>query len=194
MSVTSRRLGLRREDVGAAGHVLLEQVVLDRAVQLRRGDALLAGRRDVHGQDRSGRGVDGHGGGDLVQRDLVEERLHVLQAADGHADLAHLALGQGMVAVVADLRGQVEGHREAGLALLQQVAVAAVGLLGAGEAGVLAHGPEAAAVHGRLDAAGEGVLAGEAGLVQVVTLDVVGGVDALHGEAGARDEGLLALR
>jgi hypothetical protein len=50
--------------------------------------------------------------------------------------------GQGVVGVVADLRGQVEGDAQAGLALAQQVAVALVGLLGRAEAGVLAHGPQ----------------------------------------------------
>ena len=77
----------------------------------------------------------------------------------GHADPADLAFGLGRVRVVAHLGRQVEGDREAGLALLEQVAEALVGLLGGGEAGVLAHRPEAAAVHRRLDAAGERVLA-----------------------------------
>ena len=34
-------------------------------------------------------------GGDLVQRDFLEEHLHVLQRGDGHAHLAHLALAIG---------------------------------------------------------------------------------------------------
>ena len=63
------------------------------------------------------------------------------------------------VRVVAHLGRQVEGDRQPGLALLEEVAEAAVGLLGGREAGVLAHRPEPAAVHRRLDAAGERVLA-----------------------------------
>ena len=65
----------------------------------------------------------------------------------------------GRVRVVAHLGRQVEGDRQAGLALVEQVAEAAVGLLGRGEAGVLAHRPEPAAVHRRLDAPGERELA-----------------------------------
>ena len=38
---------------------------------------------------------------------------------DGHAHLAHLAGGHRVIRVIADLGGQVEGHREAGLALLR---------------------------------------------------------------------------
>ena len=79
--------------------------------------------------------------------------------ADRHAHLAHFALRHRVVGVVADLRRQVEGHRQAGLPLLQQVTVARVGILGGGEAGVLAHRPEPPAVHRRLDAARERVLA-----------------------------------
>ena len=55
----------------------------------------------------------------------------------------------GVVGVVADLGGQVEGHGEAGGSLLEQVAVAPVGLGGGAEARVLAHGPEPAPVAGR---------------------------------------------
>ena len=66
----------------------------------------------------------------------------------------------GCVGVVAHLRRQVEGDREAGLALLEQVVVALVRLRGRAEAGVLPHRPEAPAVHRRMDAARERVLAG----------------------------------
>src|SRR5690606_5347076 len=52
----------------------------------------------------------------------------------------------------ADLSGQVEGNREPGSALRNQIAIAAVTFLRAAEAAVLAHGPEPAAVHVRIDA------------------------------------------
>ena len=58
-----------------------------------------------------------------------------------------------VVGVVAHQRRQVEGHRKSGLALLQQVVVAAIGLLRRGEAGELPHGPELAAIHVAVDAA-----------------------------------------
>ena len=77
------------------------------------------------------------------------------------------------VRVVAHLGRQVEGDRQPGLALLEEVAEAPVRLLGRREAGVLAHRPEAAAVHRRLDAAGERVLAGPA---EVAVLVEAGGV------------------
>ena len=83
---------------------------------------------------------------------------------------------------------------EVARAVGEELAEAAVGLGGGAEAGVLAHGPEATAVHGGLDAAGEGVLAGEADVAEVVgVFEVGGGVDAARlGGGGA--EGGLALR
>ena len=50
MSVISRSDVLRRVDVGAAGDVLLEHVVLDRAGELVAGDALLLGDELVEQQ------------------------------------------------------------------------------------------------------------------------------------------------
>ncbi len=110
---------------------------------------------------RGGR-VDGHRGGDGVELDVSEEALHVLDGVDGDADLADFADGHGVVGVVADLGGEIEGDGEAGGAVREEEFVAAVGLLGIAHAGVLAHGPESAAVHGGLDAAGVGILAGVA--------------------------------
>src|SRR5437016_7038081 len=52
-----------------------------------------------------------------------------------------------MIGVVAHERWQVERHREAGLALRQQIAEARISILGGAEAGKLAHGPQSATIH-----------------------------------------------
>jgi hypothetical protein len=66
---------------------------------------------------------------EMRSRGCREEALHVLDRVDGHADFADLAEGHGLVGVVADLGGQVEGDGEAGLVpWLEQEFVAAVGL------------------------------------------------------------------
>ena len=153
-----RRLG--RVDVVAARHVLLEHVVLDRAAQLLGGDALLLADQLVEQQQDRRRRVDRHRGRDLVERDLVEADPHVLDRVDRDPGAADLAVAERVVGVAAELGRQVERHREAGRAVLDQVAVALVGVLGAGEAGVLAHRPEPVAVHAVVDAAGERVGAG----------------------------------
>src|SRR6266508_3105829 len=125
-----------------------------------------------------------------VERDAREELFHVLEARDGHADLADVALCHRVVGVVAHLRRQVEGDREARLPLLEEVAVAAVGLGRRAEARVLAHGPEPAAVHRGLHAARVRELARETHVAEVVLVrDVLGSVDALERRAvGSREE------
>jgi hypothetical protein len=80
----------------------------------------------------------------------------IVSIATPVADLAQAAR---VVGVEAELGGQVEGHRESGRPLLEQVAVALVGFLGAGVSRVLTHRPELLAVHVAVHAAGERVLA-----------------------------------
>ena len=79
---------------------------------------------------------------------------------DGDADLAHLALASGLIGVVAHLRRQVEGDREAGLPCSSKYWIARFDSSAEQKPGILAHRPEASAIHRRLDAAGVGIFAG----------------------------------
>ena len=72
--------------------------------------------------------VDRHRRVHLGERDAVEQRAHVAEVRDRHADLADLAAGELVVGVVAGLRRQVEGDRQPGLALGQVAPVERVGL------------------------------------------------------------------
>ncbi len=166
------------------GDVFLEDVILDGATQLFHRDAPLLSGHDVHGPDHCCRAVDSHGGGDLVNGDAVEEDLHVGQRRHGHPALAKLALGFGSIGVVAVKGGEIEGYRETGLTVLQQVLVTGVGLFGCAKAGEHAHGPQAATVHGRVDAPGERILAGKAQVALIVEIGDVGrGVKTFHRRA-----------
>ena len=183
-----RRLG--REDEVAARDVLLQDVVLDRAAELLGIDALLLADEFVEEKEDRGGRVDRHRGRDLVERDLVEADPHVLDRVDGDAGPPDLALAERVVGVAAELGRQVERHREAGRAVLEEVAVTPVRVLGAREAGVLAHRPKAVAVHAVVDPACERVLArlaepllqpfGDvARVIKLVDLDARVGEDAL---------------
>ena len=55
------------------------------------GDALLLGVGDVQGEQPRRRGVDRHRRVHLRRRDAVEQRAHVAEVDDRHADLADLA-------------------------------------------------------------------------------------------------------
>ena len=135
----------RREDVVAARGVLLEHVVLHRAAQIARRDAVLLAGQLVEQQEHGRRRVDRHRRRDLAQRDAVEEPQHVVERVDRDAGAAHLAARQRIVRVEAELRGQVERDREARLPALEQQVEALVRLLGRRETRVLAHRPRARA-------------------------------------------------
>ena len=109
--------GPGREGVGPAGQELLDDVVLRRALERRRVEAVLLGDDDVERQQPRRRRVDRHRRVHLVERDAVEQRVHVALVGDRDADLADLAAGELVVGVVAGLGGQVEGDRQPGLAL-----------------------------------------------------------------------------
>ena len=76
------------------------------------------------------------------------------------ADAADLARCQRVIAVVADLGGQVEGDAQPGDPLREEVPVPRVGFLRRGEARVLAHRPRSSPIHRGLDATREGESAG----------------------------------
>ena len=98
-------------DVCAARNVFLENVVLHGAGKLARVRSCTPRRRDVEREQDGGGGVDGHRRGDAVEGDAGEEALHVFEGIDGDSYLADFADGHGVVGVVADLRGQIEGNR-----------------------------------------------------------------------------------
>ncbi len=146
---------LRRERVGPAREVLLDDVVLGRPLERLARHALLVGDRHVEAEQPCRGGVDRHRGVHLGQRDAVEQRLHVTAMGDRDADLADLAAGEQGIGVVAGLRRQVEGDREAGLALGEVAPVELVRPAGVGVPRVGPHDPGAIALgqavlaHGR---------------------------------------------
>ena len=158
----------RRVDVGAAAHVLLEDVVLGRPPDLRGVTPLAPAGDVVHRDQHRRRRVDGHRRRDLVERDAVEQGLHVADGVDRHAHAPDLALRTGVVGVEAHLGREVKRRREAGLALVDQEPEPAVGLGGGAVAGVLSDRPRPAGVHVAVDPARERERPGVAEIAVVV--------------------------
>src|SRR5215210_2014740 len=148
----------RRVDVGATGQVLLEYVVLGGPREDLGLHALLFGDKRVQEQQDRSRRVYRHRGRDLPQGNALQEVAHVQERVDGHTDFADLARCELMVGITPHLRGQVEGHGEAGLAVVYKVLEAGVRLTRRAESRILAHGPWPAAIHARVRAAGVRVL------------------------------------
>ena len=170
---------LRRIDIGVTHHELLQDVVLDGALQFFVLGTLLQGSDDVEGQNRQHGAVHGHGNGHFVQRNLVEQYFHVLDGADAHASLTHVAHDALVVGIVATVGGQVEGHGQTLLTSRDVTAVEGIGFLGGGETGVLTDGPRTHHVHGGVRSTEEGRDA--SGIVEVLhAFEVFLGVGRLH--------------
>ena len=180
-----------RIDVGVAHHEFFEDVVLDRAAELFRRDALLLSGDDVERHDRQHRAVHGHRHRHLVERDAREQRPHVVDGIDGDAGHADIASDARMVGVIAAVGGEIEGDRQALLPGREVAAVEGVGILRRGEAGVLPDGPGLGDVHGRVGAAQIGRDAGiavEAG----DAVEIVRPIGGLDGNAFRREPGFGA--
>ena len=176
---------LRGINIGVAHHELLEDVVLDRTGQLVERAALLQSGYDVEGQHGQHGAVHGHRHRHLVERNAVEKHLHVLDRADRHAGLAHVAHHARVVGVVAAVRRQVERHRQTLLACGEVAAVECVGLLGGRETRILADGPRTHHVHRRVGTAQE--RGDTCRVVQVLhAFEVLGRIGALDGNALGR--------
>ena len=148
---------LRRPDPGAARGVLLEDVVLDGAGQLGPRHPLLLRRGHIEGQQDGGRAVDREARADLVQGNAVEQDFRIGQRVDRDPNSAHFLAELRVIGVIPALRGQVECDRQPGAALIQQVAVAAIGLLGRPETRILTERPQLAAIPAREVATGKGI-------------------------------------
>ena len=132
---------LRRQDIGSARQVFLDDVVLNGALQFRNIRALFLGHGDIKRQKPGGCGVDCHRGVHLFQRNIGEQGPHVAQMRHGDADLANLACRAGVIAVIAGLGGQIEGHGQARLTLGKVPAIQRVRSRGCGMAGIGAEKP-----------------------------------------------------
>ena len=76
-------------------------------------DALLLGGDDIAGQHRQHGAVHGHRNRHLIERNAVEEDLHVLDGIDRHTGLADVAGNARMIGGVAAGGCQIEGDRQA---------------------------------------------------------------------------------
>ena len=171
--------GFGRIDVGVAHHELFEDVVLDRARELLGRDSLLLRRDDVAGQHRQHRAVHGHRHGHLVERDAVEEDLHVFDGVDRDTGLADVADDARVVGVVSAVRRQVERDRHSRLTALEVLPVERVRLFRGRETRVLANRPRSVRVHRRPHAAQERLETGERP-GRLETLEIGRRVERLH--------------
>ena len=148
-----RRTG--RVDVVAARDVLLEDVVLARPAQRLGGHALALCHQFVEAEQNARGRVDRHRRRHAVQRDPVKRGPHVIDRVDRDAGPPDLAERACVVGVQAELRRQIEGHRQTGRPGGEQVVVALVGFARRRVPRILAHRPQTIAIPGATNATRE---------------------------------------
>ena len=138
----------RRVNVGVTYHEFLQDIVLDGAGK----DLLVYALFDTCGneecQNRKYGAVHGHGYGHLVQRNAVEEDVHIEHGAYGYACFTNVADYAGVIRIVAAVGRKVECDGQTFLACCQVSLVESVGFFSGGEACVLTDGPWTEYVHG----------------------------------------------
>ena len=134
---------LRRIDIGVAHHELLEDIVLYRSGHFFELGTLFESGIDIESEYRKNGTVHGHRHRHLVEGYTVEEHLHVVERADRHSGLAHVAHHTRVVSVVTTVCGKVKRHRESLLTCCKVAAVESVGFGCGGESGVLSDSPGA---------------------------------------------------
>ena len=150
---THRRL--RRINIGIADHELFKDVVLDSAVELLLGNALLFTCNNEESEDRNDSAVHRHRHRHLVKRNAVEEDFHILNTINRNAGLANIADNAWMVAVIATVRCKIERYRKALLPSGEIATIESVGFLSGRKTRILADRPWPSSIHGRAHAACE---------------------------------------
>ena len=140
-------------DVLLLGHEFFEDVVLNRSRKRFPSGTLLLRDNEVHRPENRRRGRNRHGRRHISERDSVEQLLHVGKRRNGDAALSDLAFGHRVIAVVTHQCRQIEGHRKAGLPLVEEKTKPPVRLFRSPVASELPHRPQTLAVHARVDAA-----------------------------------------
>ena len=176
-----------RIDVCAARDVFLEDVVLHRAGKCSACNTAFFRDDDVHREQRGRGRVDRHARRDLVERNSVEENVHVFDGIDRDTDTPDFPARSGRVGVDAHLRRQVECDGESGLSSFEQQFEALVGRLGRAKARVLPHGPQSTTIHRRLHAACERKDAGICEIACVVDGHITRSNDHGDGDAGGSE-------
>ena len=175
-----------RKDIRPSRRIFFQDIVLNRTSQLVGRNPLLFTNGHIHGKQYRGRRIDGHGGADLVEGNLIKKDFHIPQRINGHSHFPHLSYGHFIVRIVPDLRGEIKSHGQSCLALIQQKPVSVVGFFCSSKTRILAHGPVSTPVHGWLNPSGIGVFPRKSNLFQVIiSLQVERRIDATDGDTGS---------
>ena len=146
-----------------------------------RSHPLLLRRDDVHRHHRQHRAVHGHRHRHPIERDPVEQDLHVLDRVDGDTRLPHVAGDPRVIGVIATVGREVERDGQPRLSRFQVASIERVRRLGRREARVLPERPGPTGVHRRPGTSDERSEARQR-IEMLQTFEVGSGIERLHVE------------
>ncbi len=134
-------------DIGITHHKFFQDIILDGTCHFFQFGTLLQTSIDVECQNRQYSTVHGHGHRHLIQRNAIEEHLHILYRTDGYTCFSHIAHYPFMVGIIAAVCCQVECNRQALLSGSQVTAIKSIGFLSGRKACVLPDSPRTHGIH-----------------------------------------------
>jgi len=140
----------RRIDISITYHEFFQNIILDSTCHFFQLGTLFQTCIDIECHNRKHSTVHSHGHGHLVQRNSIEQHLHVLQGTNGYTRLADITHHAFVVGVITTVSGQVESYRQTFLAGSQITTIECIGFFGCGETGILTDGPGTQGVHHRI--------------------------------------------
>ena len=98
-------------------------------------------------QNRDHGPVHSHGNRHFIQRNTIEQDLHIFDTVNRHTGLANVANNTRVVTIVAPMRRQIEGDRHTFLPRSQTLAVKRIAVFSRRETGILPDGPRPPCIH-----------------------------------------------
>ncbi len=144
---------LRRINVRVTHHELFQNIILNGSGQLIQRSSLFQTGNNVECQNGQHSTIHSHGYGHFVQRNLIEQNLHIQNRIHSYTGFTYVTDYTRVVGVVTAVRCQVERYRQSFLSGSQVTAIESVGLFCRRESGVLANRPGTQRIHSRIRSA-----------------------------------------
>ena len=180
-------------NVGITHHKFFQNVVLNRSRKRFRTDALLFRSHDIARKHRQYRSVHRHGYRYFVQRNAVEQDLHILNRIDSNTRLAHITCYSWVIGVVSSVGCEIKGNRDTLATRRQCLAIEGITLFRRRKPGILTNSPPPTSVHSRLRSSNIGTEPRHSVRVRKLSR-VLSGVKHLHWNIFRRKPGELVRR
>ena len=141
---------MRRIDEGVTHHELLQNIVLNSTTEKLLLHTLFLSSNNVETHYRKHSSVHGHGDRHLVQRNTVEQDLHILNGIDSDSSHTDISSHTRMIRIISTVSSKIEGNRQTLLTGSKILTVEGIGSLSSRETSILTNGPGLLRVHGSI--------------------------------------------